>query len=744
MKKFQAFIKEVAEPKAGDEKRFKDKHIVNKTNYPGHDDDPGIYNGTKKSPAKKKRLADLEKGKDEEVYEEHDGEDNDDDDDDDECPECGGEDGEHEEDCSMAEGMDPVNQKALKKKFSDRKDKDIDNDGDVDSSDEYLHKRRKAISKAVKVDEAKNYEIKNGKIHISKANFRKVSKDYKNATKGKERMMALDPKTGATTSFEVVFTEEVVAEAKMSASQIDALKKAYEPMRGKRISVDNANKLMAIMDKVKDDKNGLIQLYKADIPFVSMSAATRLMKYHNMKPADLKKEEVVSEAASAAEMKKILKIIGPTKNAQQGIAAIKKALKVSDKKAEELLDAAIKHSLGESHEVKLDEKKGALHLYDNEADARKKAKEVGGKVIRGVGKSAGKWAVKEEVLDEAQKLFMFKTKQEADQKAKEIKGKVLALGPKNFAVVTMDLTVVKEAETQFLAQFLLDEGINVDDLTEEQLDELIGAVARGVGAVARGAGRLVKKAVVNKHGNIRLSARGRQDAKSASMDKKARRAERDKEAADRVTAAKERLKKAMADAGEAKKRALQNSYVKEMSDAQMKKREEIVKSMKSKTDEFKSRYGDRWKEVMYATATKQAMSEGFFKVDIEGLPKFFMDAPSADRVKVELRKILKRPNDMITSIDRVQRAEIIKTFRLQAQGKGDDVVGMEPTEESVIHEGVMTLKDGSTIKLTVEQAKLLNNLYKNLNGSNKKKMEEKMMSDKTSFSEIINFAREAV
>lgn len=29
-------------------------------------------------------------------------------------------------------------------------DADIDNDGDVDSSDEYLHKRRKAIKKAMK------------------------------------------------------------------------------------------------------------------------------------------------------------------------------------------------------------------------------------------------------------------------------------------------------------------------------------------------------------------------------------------------------------------------------------------------------------------------------------------------------------------------------------------------------------------------------------------------------------------
>ena len=47
------------------------------------------------------------------------------------------------------DGMDKVDPKAVKKKFKDRKDQDIDNDGDVDSSDEYLHKRRKAVSKAI-------------------------------------------------------------------------------------------------------------------------------------------------------------------------------------------------------------------------------------------------------------------------------------------------------------------------------------------------------------------------------------------------------------------------------------------------------------------------------------------------------------------------------------------------------------------------------------------------------------------
>ena len=45
--------------------------------------------------------------------------------------------------------LDPVDDKENDKKFKDRKDKDIDNDGDVDSSDEYLHKKRAATDDAI-------------------------------------------------------------------------------------------------------------------------------------------------------------------------------------------------------------------------------------------------------------------------------------------------------------------------------------------------------------------------------------------------------------------------------------------------------------------------------------------------------------------------------------------------------------------------------------------------------------------
>ena len=92
-----------------------------------------------------------------------------------------------------------------------------------------------------------------------------------------------------------VIEEVELDEAKMSPKQIAALKKAYEPMRGGRISTDNATKLGKLMDRFDKDKDLLIQLFKADIPFVSKLAMTRLITKHNMKGAEinkLRKEEL--------------------------------------------------------------------------------------------------------------------------------------------------------------------------------------------------------------------------------------------------------------------------------------------------------------------------------------------------------------------------------------------------------------------------------------------------------------------
>lgn len=95
------------------------------------------------------------------------------------------------------EAMDPVDKKELKGKHADRKDKDLDNDGDVDSSDKYLHKRRKAISKAMEDTNKEGYykdlEIKKQDKAMG---AKPVPKKKKNEAKGggKEGDVSMNPK----------------------------------------------------------------------------------------------------------------------------------------------------------------------------------------------------------------------------------------------------------------------------------------------------------------------------------------------------------------------------------------------------------------------------------------------------------------------------------------------------------------------------------------------------------------------
>ncbi len=83
-----------------------------------------------------------------------------------------------------------------------------------------------------------------------------------------------------------------------SDAQIAVLKKQYEPMRGKTISIDNANKLGQLFTKFDSNKNALEKLYGGNIPFVSTMAMTRLMTKHGYKADQLnkiRKEELEEE-----------------------------------------------------------------------------------------------------------------------------------------------------------------------------------------------------------------------------------------------------------------------------------------------------------------------------------------------------------------------------------------------------------------------------------------------------------------
>ena len=91
--------------------------------------------------------------------------------------------------------------------------------------------------------------------------------------------------------------EELVKE-NFSASQIARLKKEYEVMRGKKISVANANKLSQMFKNIPD--SGLVDIFKADIPFLSVMAMTKMIQKNIPRPAgvklNLEEVEILDEA----------------------------------------------------------------------------------------------------------------------------------------------------------------------------------------------------------------------------------------------------------------------------------------------------------------------------------------------------------------------------------------------------------------------------------------------------------------
>lgn len=100
----------------------------------------------------------------------------------------------------------------------------------------------------------------------------------------------------------------------------------------------------------------------------------------------------------------------------------------------------------------------------------------------------------------------------------------------NFKNYISDMYIIEYAESQ---------DIDINDLTEEELNELIGKAIGG--AFKIGAKAVVGSARLAKKGANRMSASGRADAaekKAAAMEKKNKDRERIKAAQDRLRAAK--------------------------------------------------------------------------------------------------------------------------------------------------------------------------------------------------------------
>jgi len=169
----------------------------------------------------------------------------------------------------VSEGLDPVNKDAVKKDFKNRKDKDIDNDGDVDSTDKYLHTRRQAISKATKSETHTFTAQPMNKKRREAPGEKEVINPIKAIKEGRMKEIAIDVKELSADDFKKKYGE---TKAEMQ-KKLGKLEKVDEPY-----AVGMAQAM-----KQKKDK-----------PPLEKSTIT---KAHDIAKAIMKKEQDVSRAA---------------------------------------------------------------------------------------------------------------------------------------------------------------------------------------------------------------------------------------------------------------------------------------------------------------------------------------------------------------------------------------------------------------------------------------------------------------
>ena len=262
----------------------------------------------------------------------------------------------------MKEGLDPVNQKAVVKKFGDRKDKDIDNDGDVDDSDEYLHKRRKAISKATgkpkkeddrsfdkkKVAETVNYDFLDeaSEYILEEGNIDDLSDEQLD-----EVLKTIATKVGQGIG--------AVAKAGGRAAAAGAKKVANRLSTSGR--ADAAEKRADKLDKKRADRERL------------QKAKDRIRKAKEDQRADKERERKAREAERKAAQDQRDESIDDNKGAilrHQDLAM--KAHKKGDKEAVKFHQDKIKQLRTQKESAQLDERNDALYLiYKDKIKAMK-------------------------------------------------------------------------------------------------------------------------------------------------------------------------------------------------------------------------------------------------------------------------------------------------------------------------------------------------------------------------------------
>jgi len=112
--------------------------------------------------------------------------------------------------------------------------------------------------------------FKDGKVNVHKKHVKKAHK----ALKGNVYYKGKTP--------DVVGEDVILEKDQFSSQMIDKLKQQYEPCRGKKISLGRNVELEKIVRQLAKNQEALVQLVKADIPFISMNARLILNQDHGV------------------------------------------------------------------------------------------------------------------------------------------------------------------------------------------------------------------------------------------------------------------------------------------------------------------------------------------------------------------------------------------------------------------------------------------------------------------------------
>ena len=566
---------------------------------------------------------------------------------------------------SKKEALDPVDAKALKGSHADRKDKDIDNDGDVDSSDEYLHNRRKAVKKAMKEatkvkenDDNDDDDMEDDDDEMTSAQKNDMDGDGKNDKKKKKKKddelsdkpdkidtkPSMDDARTMMAKEEVELDEETVY-VKRRYKSLGANQAANDVGFAKKIS--NAASKLGLSVKM-NDKNFVIS--------GDPEKLATLKKTVKGVTFSMKEDVGLDEGKSGTGYDLYHKDFSSAMKHAYDFAKRKYGITISnDEIDDKVATGPRKPSEGKTNSYRLKGDKGAIQVQVYN---------------KGGSKPFELNMYKEEVdLDEVttQKLFMFNNKKDADRKAKEIGGVVRVFGPKNFAVMTKDLTVVRE-------EVELDEGLAKHIIRG---DNYVGVPDRVV-ALAKQKVKKMNISTASDHSKAmhkalsdlgwQMTVSGKYVREEVELDEEPKTLKLAQDSAVRNAVSKihslmkvRKISPSQAYAewekgttfGLKLKAQVRDSLssLHEMSDVQMKKREEIVKGMKKNSGDLKKRYGNRWKDVMYATATKQAMKEEVEIDEARGRPKKEDDVSSDSNFVMQMRKAISLNGNKVNFLD---------------------------------------------------------------------------------------------